>query len=358
MPKPSNKLIEINTRRQVHLERVKSHEQKEFLSFFEQMRVEVLTLLSKDVTTFRRRKLENELRRLNEVIRNIHAEYKDVWLSQIKDLSKSDTRFQHEALGIVADFDFQFPAPAQVNAAVLSTPLSVHGVYGGAILSDFFDDVAEKDMRRVERTIRLGYGRGDTTRDITNAVLGVASNSFKDGALEKFKDSASLVVRTSLQHASQISRQTLYNKNTDLIKGVEIHATLDDRTSTICESLDGQVYPLDEGPRPPFHVACRTTTVPVFDERFKFIQEGATRSARGDDGVVKVDAKQTYYSWLKTQSKDFQESAIGVKWSNLLRNGGLSANKFAELRLNKRFQPLTLEEAKLLEPLAFNKAGL
>lgn len=365
MSKPSDKLTQINTRRQVHLERVKSHEQGGFLSFFEQMRAQVLNLLNKDITTFRRRRLETQLKGLNEAIRNIHADYKDVWVSQIKELSKSDIQFQSEALGIVADFDFKLPPPSQVEAAIFSRPLSVHGIHGGELLTDFFDDVLDRDIKRLENVIRLGYAQGNTTREITSSVLGLAANNFKDGAMEKFKTSANSVVRTSLQHTSQVSRQSLYENNSEIIKGVEINATLDDRTSTICQSLDGQEFPLHKGPRPPFHINCRTTTTPVFDERFKFLQGGATRSARGDKGVKdggkivhKVDAKQTYYAWLKTQSKDFQDSAIGEKWGKVLRNGGLSSHKFAELRLDKRFQPLTLKEAKLLEPLAFNRAGL
>lgn len=340
----------------MHLERVKTHDEGGFLSFFEQMRVEVLRLLNKDITTFRRRRLETQLKGLNDTIRNIHVDYKNVWLSQIKELSKADTKFQLEALGIVADFDFQLPPPSQVEAAIFSRPLSVHGIHGGELLTEFFDDVLDRDVKRLENVIRLGYAQGNSTREITSAVLGVAANNF--GAMESFNKSAKLVVRTSLQHASQVSRQSLYENNKQIIKGVEISATLDKRTSTQCQSLDGQQFPLDSGPRPPFHLNCRTTTTPIFDERFRFLQEGATRSARGDDGVVKVDADQTYYSWLKTQDKGFQESAIGPKWSNLLRNGGLSANRFAELRLDKRFQPLTLKEAKLLEPLAFNRAGL
>lgn len=358
MPRTSNKLRDINTRRQVHLERVKTHEQREFLSFFEQMRAEILVLLNKDVTTFRRRRLENQLKGLNDTIRNIHVDYKEVWLAQIRALSKADIRFQHEALGTIVDFDFKLPPPSQVQAAIASTPLSVHGIYGGAVLNDFFDDVVDKDVRRIERAIRLGYANGDSTRDITSAVVGIASNNFKGSALEELKKSANLITRTSLQHASQVSRQALYESNSDIIKGVRINATLDSRTTRICMSLDGQEFPLNEGPRPPFHVACRTGTEPVFDGRFKFLQEGGTRSARGDDGVERVEGRHTYYSWLKTQRSGFQDSAIGPKWAKVLRDGGLSANRFAEMRLDKRFSPLTLEEARLLEPLAFNKAGL
>jgi hypothetical protein len=36
----------------------------------------------------------------------------------------------------------------------------------------------------------------------------------------------------------------------------------------------------------------------------------------------------------------------------------LSADRFAQLQLDKNFAPMTLAEMKLLEPLAFKEAGL
>ena len=71
-----------------------------------------------------------------------------------------------------------------------------------------------------------------------------------------------------------------------------------------------------------------------------------------------VDANETYFSWLKKQPAGFQDAAIGPVRAKLLRDGGLSADRFAQMRLNKSFKPLTLAEMKKLEPLAFEKAGI
>jgi hypothetical protein len=71
-----------------------------------------------------------------------------------------------------------------------------------------------------------------------------------------------------------------------------------------------------------------------------------------------VSANETYYSWLKKQPVEFQREAIGPKRAKLLRSGGLSAQRFAELNMGRKFQPLTLEEMRSLEPLAFERAKL
>ena len=89
-------------------------------------------------------------------------------------------------------------------------------------------------------------------------------------------------------------------------------------------------------------------------DSFDPITAAATRNA--DGGAV--DAEMTYYDWLKTQPTVFVEDVLGKDRAKLLLEGGLSAEKFAALQLNRNFQPLTLEEMKQKEPLAFKQAGL
>jgi hypothetical protein len=135
--------------------------------------------------------------------------------------------------------------------------------------------------------------------------------------------------------------------------------------------MSDRVFPIDEGPRPPLHINCRSTTVAVLDDRYKFLDEGATQSARDPitGKVESVPAGQSYYGWLKTQPAAVQDSIIGPTRGKLLRDGGLSAQRFSELSLGKNFQPLTLYGRDLpgggremgmidLEPTAFIKAGL
>ena len=67
-------------------------------------------------------------------------------------------------------------------------------------------------------------------------------------------------------------------------KGFRIVATLDHRTSDICQGLDGKVIPIDDYETgvtaPPFHPRCRTTTVPDFSrDNGKDVQPGR-RAAR------------------------------------------------------------------------------
>jgi hypothetical protein len=102
-------------------------------------------------------------------------------------------------------------------------------------------------------------------------------------------------------------------------------------------------------------------------EPYDRLSRGGERKARAptlDDGELKrgplyeVPANQSYYSWLKTQPAAVQDSIIGTTRGKLLRNGGISSQRFAALQLNKNFKPITLAEMRELEPTAFIKANI
>lgn len=86
------------------------------------------------------------------------------------------------------------------------------------------------------------------------------------------------------------------------VEQFEIVATLDSHTSDICRGMDGKHFPMSEWKvgvtAPPFHVHCRSTTVPYFDDDFGSVGE---RAARGADGKTYfVPANMTYKEWEKS----------------------------------------------------------
>lgn len=85
------------------------------------------------------------------------------------------------------------------------------------------------------------------------------------------------------------------------VEQFEIVATLDSHTSEICQEMDGKVFPMkDYEPgvtAPPFHVWCRSTTVPYFDDEFNV----GERAARGEDGkTYYVPDSMKYPEWKKS----------------------------------------------------------
>lgn len=361
MATASAELIEIASRHQLHYERLKSHEVKAFDNFLIELSKDLRQQLSKsDITDFTRARLEKQLQLVRETVHGVYQDFNAELTNSLMEIGRYESEFEKKALeSITVNTEFALPTEGQLRTAAFGRPLSVEGINNGSLLDKFFEELPEKTIKRVEGAIRLGYAQGQTTQQVVNRIIGTRKAKYTDGMMALSRRDAHMVVRTAMQHMSSQSRWATWKANEDIMTGVQIVATIDEKTSSLCRALDGKVYPLDKAPMPPFHLNCRTTTVSVLDSRFSILEEGATRSARDEEGnVISLDAKETYYSWLKKQTPDFQDSVIGKKRGKLLRDGGLTADRFAELQLGKNFESLTLKEIRAIEPLAFEKARL
>lgn len=115
------------------------------------------------------------------------------------------------------------------------------------------------------------------------------------------KYNAGRLVMTEEAYFSSVSQQKCFE---DLdVEQYEIVATLDSHTSEICQSLDGQHFPMKDYQAgvtaPPFHPNCRSTTVPYFDDNFGQFGERAARDEKtGETYYVPDDI--SYPEWKNT----------------------------------------------------------
>ena len=362
MGKTPSKLIEIATRHQAFLEGHKTHIVNSYGSFLEKQAKTLRTRLkNKDLTAYSSKRFEVLLKQVDGDLKDLYKSFSGVWREQIVDLANYEAGFEVRSMSQVIDnYDFNLPSRTQLKSAVFGKPLaSIEGAYKGQFINDLISGWSSKSIQAVEGAIRGGYYQGLTTSNIVKQIRGTVAEGFRNGTLGASNKELTLLTRTVVQHAANEARNDTWKANSDLITGVRIIATLDDRTSDICQNYDGEVFPVDSGPRPPFHPGCRSSTVPEFDGRFSALEEGATRRERDPETgkVGDVPAKQTYYEWLKKQKPEFQNEIIGPTRARLLRDGGLSATRFKELGMGKNFQPLTLKEMYKKEPLVFERAG-
>lgn len=361
MAQTPNVLVEIATRHQIHLERLKTGYAGAFDEFLREMQKDVVAQLSgvEDMESLKGRKLTALLKAIRKTLADGFGNYEKVWRDQLAELGLYEAEFEGRALAQVVDHDFTLPSPAQLYTAAFARPLSVEGPDQGQLLESFFANWSEKTYRRVEGAIRLSAAQGESLPQAIRRLRGTKARRYKDGLFYATKRDMALVARTSMQHVAVQAKESVWKMNEDIIEGVEWVSVLDKRTSTICRSLDGRVFALDEGPRPPAHMACRSVTTPVVKKSLQLLYKKGKQFSRNERGEVEyVSAGQDYYGWLKTQSAAFQDSVIGPERGRLLRNGGLNATRFAELQLDKNYRPLTLDQMRELEPTAFSAAGL
>lgn len=362
MPTP-NLLIEIATRHAVHLEGVKTRYAREFEQFLRSMEDDILARLAKaNPQTITQARLERLLKAVRATLDEGYGDYEKVWREQLRELGEYEAGFEVRSLqqlgAPIDEIRLALPTPNQIFTAAFAEPLSVEGPDNGKLLAAFYRDWSSRNKTRIVNAIRLAAAQGQTTDDLVRKIRGTRAAKYRDGLIEVSRRDAKLMARTALQHIAVQSREVVWDANKSVIRGVEWVSVLDSRTSPMCRGLDGRVFPLKKGPRPPIHVACRSTVVSVLKGRLQELAEGGEQFARGEDGVEYVPASMDYYDWLKTQGDGFQDSVLGNARGKLLRDGGLSAKRFQELQLDKNFKERTLEELRALEPLAFERAGL
>lgn len=126
-----------------------------------------------------------------------------------------------------------------------------------------------------------------------------AMTKYVDKDFKNAKYAAGRLVMTEQAYFHSVAQKDAFAELD--VERVEIVATLDSHTSTICQDMDGEIVSMkDYEPGvtvPPFHVFCRSVTVPYFEDNF-----GGERAARDADGnTYYVPDDMTYKEW-KEQS--------------------------------------------------------
>jgi SPP1 gp7 family putative phage head morphogenesis protein len=352
MPTAAENIQDGNIRHMIFLQRYSTQTVRKVIALLSRVDSQLVERLSReDISAISRARLDRLLESVREINHAAQLQIRGELRTELRELAKLEGSFQARLISgsIPIAFDVTTPAAQLLISAVNSRP------FQGRLLKDWFRDLEANSFKRLRDTIRMGVVEGATTEELLRRIRGTRANGFKDGILDISRRGAEATVRTAVNHTATVASERLYEENADLIKGVKWVATLDGRTSHICRGLDGQVFDLDKGPRPPAHINCRSTTTPVLKSwkelgiNLKESPEGTRASMNGQ-----VPAGLNYNDWLKTQPKDFQDDVLGVKKGQLFRKGGLTMDKFVD----RNGAEFTLDELRRREADAFEKAGL
>jgi SPP1 gp7 family putative phage head morphogenesis protein len=240
------------------------------------------------------------------------------------------------------------PSAETLIAAVESKP------FEGKILKEWIDKLDEDSYIRIRDAVRMGIVEGESYGQITKRVIGTKALNYSDGVTALNMRQAQALVSTAVAHTANEARQTFYGANDDLIKGVQWVSTLDARTTPICQSRDGTVYPVDSGPRPPAHFRCRSSTAPILKSWKELgidMEEAPAGTRASMDG--QVPESETYQTWLKKKSAAFQDDVLGPTRGKLFREG-LSLDRFVD-QSGKEY---TLKQLRSKDSTMFRKAGI
>ncbi len=298
------------------------------------------------------------LKQLRESINELAAETKQVTGTILgstgKDLAGYEVGYTNKVIEASTGIELGATVTAsQAHAAAMVKPLQ------GRHVRDFVRDLEPDFKRKLSAEIRESYLLGENIGTLARRIRGTAQLGHVDGLLSRRNRTIETLVRTSMNHISNVAAQESYSANG--VDKIVWRSTLDGRTSKICASRDGNVYDINKGPRPPAHPNCRSTILPYIEgmdwERPSVADKRKVSDipkSERKDVIKRVDASQNYKQWFDKQKPEFQQEWLGPDRYKLYKKG-ISLDRFADPRTGKQYN---LAQLKKMDKQAFKDAGL
>ena len=244
---------------------------------------EALTLTSSPAYQFRLRRLQATLdnakkeceslykAELNGATRHLRGLYNDAFLHTVYDIDQ----------GYNALHTFSMLPASRVNKLLTMQ-------WSGLNYSERIWNNTQTLATELKEQMLIAFMTGAGVSSTASAI----SRQFQTSAYN-----ARRLVRTETNFIANQAEMDAYKR-----LGIEKYkyiATLDTRTSAICQSLDGQVFSCDDAQAgvnlPPMHPNCRSTTI-MYDSE-QPLKERIARDENGNN--IKVPGDITYKEWLE-----------------------------------------------------------
>ena len=208
---------------------------------------------------------------------------------------------------------------------ILTTPWATDGKN----FSDRIWNNKDKMIKELHRELSQSIIRGEDPKKAIDSL---------SRTLNASKKNVGRLVMTEMAAVTSAAQKDCF-KELD-VEQFEIVATLDSITSKICQNMDGKHFKMSEWEvgvtAPPFHVWCRSVTVPYFEDNFGLVGE---RAARDEDGnTYYVPANMTYPEWKKSFVEGNKTDLVQIPQINdeKIRNAN---EEFGQILINNKSTP-------------------
>lgn len=335
-------LTDAATRHAVFLQRYGGGQSKDAQKVLDRLRRSIHTRLMQEPTEFQRSRLSVVLQDINTLSRDAFGVITEQTTKGVQELAKSEARFSTQLFNnATASAEWVIPADTILIASVMSARMPVT-INTGVTIDEVLRQFSNRKQMEIANTVTDGVVLGDTTPVIAKR-LSTQIKTLNRRQLDT-------LVRTMTNHTSSVSRNVVMGANTDISNEYKWVSTLDSKTTVICGSRDGKVYPVNRGDLPPAHWGCRSTTVPLIKPEYDIGSKlKGVRPSKGAGGTRVVSGRTTYGGWLRTQPKAFVDEALGVERSKLFRSGKLTIDRFVD----PTGRVYSLAELESMHPFAF-----
>jgi len=320
------------TRHQIWIERYGNGIVKnDIIPILKAMREEIASRLI-NATPFQLARQTILLKEIDQIISGAVSKIQPSLFESMQQLGEYETNYATKLLDTSTVASVSIGAglePAIITGILQNSKMFLKPDSAGQTIDDLikqFENAVKKDVKSV---ITTGLTAGDNTDVIANNMIALAKT--------RTIDQARAVVLTVANHIGNEARVATWEPYSELFNGMEYISVLDARTTILCASRDGKIYPFNKLPHLPAHYRCRSVLAPAIKEEYALIKDGTRASMNGQ-----AKASMDYRQWLKTQSKAVQNEVLGIKRAELFRSGELTLDKFVD----KKGSTYTLQELR------------
>lgn len=335
------KMIDATARHQVFLQRYAGSQAKQILGFVNNLQKKITSLMPKEDTLTKARYVKL-IDNFKDYSSSLNKSMVNGVTKNLKELATYEAKFTGRLVNQAANsskvgFETVVPSTSQLHeaafASIMDSTIGKSGLPGKTV-GETLEQYGFKVAGTIINSIRQGYATGTPTHSIVKEIEDYVGTAL-------VRNQINSVARTVTNYVANSAKESFYKENDDLITGYQVVATLDDSTSFECMALDGQVFDKEDFDAPPYHWNCRSTYIGVIDKQYNVSTPDAVRPSKNEDGTEEVNAGTTYNSWLKEQSKEFQDEVLGPTRGEMFR-GGASVQSFVD----SNYQPYSIEELK------------
>ena len=209
-----------------------------------------------------------------------------------------------------------------LNDKLVNTVIKKPWAPDGKNFSDRIWEDKDKLINTLHTEMTQAFIRGDSLEKLADKIA------------EKMKVSKANASRLVYTESAAYSSKARLKSYQDLgVEKYEIVATLDNRTSDICQDMDGKVFELKDYEvgvtANPFHVRCRTTTAPYFDDMEG--ERAARNETTGETEYVPADMKYSEWKEKYISKNPFEKTEKSGIIEEIRKNSTILKN----LELNK-----------------------
>lgn len=336
------RLYDIATRLQLYTEGVKVDQGRQFNYVLLKVREEFKKLLNRvkyrTLDGLTKAELNSLIVSLHKSQSNIYSEYQEQIIKQLKDFMAASMEVNRRtmATAFVEDDDeeqepltddeaiavmqeqnksnhfiplFGIAAATGDNkrmwTAIQNTPIPANGLYVLPFLKGF----TASAQASVENIVRKAWANGWTVEETIAEVAGNDSRQGTANQMQRIQVQATAVLATAIQHVAAMTAAAV---GSTLFGRYRWYSVIDSGTTDICRSRNMRIYTYGEGPLPPAHIRCRSHTAPYV----------------GND--PNDTQQETLYAWLRRQTKDIQDDALGAKNAAAFRKGDIKAEDLSK----------------------------